>query len=60
MQPITEQEYQRARAAIISVTIGRVACVVLAIHCALNAEWTGAGMFLLGVPLLHFGLPVTK
>lgn len=60
MQPITEQEYQQARAAIVSVTIGRIACVGLALHCALNAEWVGAALFITGVPLLHFGLPVTK
>lgn len=60
MNPITEQEYQRARAAIISVTIGRVACVGIALSCALKGEWVGAGLFIAAIPLLHFALPVTR
>lgn len=57
---MTEHEYLDARAAIISVTIGRVGCVGLALWCALQGEWTGAGLFAAAVPLLHFGLPITR
>lgn len=57
---MTEQEYQNARAAIISVTLGRIACVGIAVSLALKGEWPGAGLFLLAVPLLYFGLPVTR
>lgn len=57
---MTEQEYQNARAAIISVTAGRVVCAVIATSLAIKGEWVGAGLFLSAIPLLHFGLPVTR
>lgn len=57
---MSPQEYRNARNAIVSVTTARVICVIIATSLALKGDWTGAGLFIAAVPLLHFGLPVTR